>query len=57
MLQSLADDVELASGFKLVRECREMEEVFGTHYANTVMRAGEGEGPHPRKMKEAITAW
>ena len=31
------------------------EEVFGTHCTDTVMRAGEGEGPHPRKMKEAIT--
>ena len=51
MLRSLADDVESVT---LVCECRELEEAFGTHYTDAVMRAGEGEGPHPRKMKEAI---
>ena len=51
MLRSLADDVESVT---LVRECREMEEAYGTHYTEAVLRAEEGDGPHPHEMKKEI---
>ena len=37
-----------------VRECRELEETYGTHYTDTVLRAEEEEGPHPREIREVI---
>ena len=48
---SLADDEESAT---LVRECRELEEAFGTHYADMVLRAEKGGVARPREMKEEI---
>ena len=48
-MQSLLDDEESVT---LVRECRELEEANGTHYTDAILRAEEGEGPHPHEMKE-----
>ena len=51
MLRSLVDDEDSVT---LVRECRELEEAYGTHYTDAVLRAEEEVGPHPREMKEEI---
>ena len=38
MLRSLSDDTESVN---LVQECRELEEPFGTHYTDVVLKAEE----------------
>ena len=38
----------------LLLECRELKEAYDTHYTDAVPRADEGEGPHPREMKEEM---
>ena len=50
MLRSLADDTESVT---LVRECRELEEVFGTRFTDMILQAEEG-GPLSRELKKEI---
>ena len=45
-MEALCDDAE---SICLVKECRELEEAFGTHYSDTIMRRG---GSTVREMKE-----
>ena len=51
MLRSLADDTETVS---LVRECRKLEEAFGTLFTDRILEAKEGEDPHPREIRKEI---
>ena len=51
MMRSLTDDAESVC---LVRECRELEEAFGTSYTDRILMIEEGECPHPRVMREDI---
>ena len=39
----------------LVRECRELEEAFGTSFTGRILEAEEGEGPYPREIRKEIT--
>ena len=48
VLETLCDD---AKSVCLVRECRKLEESFGTRYADSVMRGGEAPTPHPYTSK------
>ena len=51
MLRSLADDTESVT---LVRECRELEEVFGTRFTDMILQAEKGGGPLNRELKKEI---
>ena len=38
----------------LVRECRELEEAFGTSFTDGILEAEEGEGPHPLEVRKEV---
>ena len=50
-LLSLSDDI---SSICLVRECRELEQYFGTDFASALLTQDAGPRPCPRDVKEVI---